>query len=146
MHLLTTDEVQALSALEKESIEVSISIPTLSLAQRALKKRRIGTASEKTYNDSKFTVPTYNICERLFQTARYALTPRRARLSSFAFEQQIFLHLNSDWWNISDVADIVKNDKMFKILVRGDHKLSNFFLKLQYQISVQLNIINFEEE
>lgn len=85
-------EVQRLKITDNE-IETVEDLSSLSLAARALKKRRIGP--EDHYMDTRFIIPTSNICERLFSKTGYALSDRRKRLLPQNFEQQVFLHANA---------------------------------------------------
>jgi len=87
-------------------IEVPQSPTSFSLAAHILKKARpISTNSE--YIDTRFIVPTSNMCERLFSKAGYALNDRRKRLSPMNFEWQIFLHANSNLWSLRDVDKLI---------------------------------------
>lgn len=58
------------------------------------KKRR----AEKTFNSAYLNLeiihPTYNICERVFSLAGYALEERREIILSVTFECQLFLRVN----------------------------------------------------
>lgn len=107
-HLMNLNEKHDMACFEVED-EVSV-VPeensSLTLAQKALKKRRI---SNSTYTDLRYILPTSNICERLFSTAGYALNDRRRGVLPVNFERQIFLHANSHLWGISDVNTAVNN-------------------------------------
>lgn len=76
----------------------------LSFAHRALKRQRIMNGSNvKKYSDTRFLLSSSNICERLFSKAGFALTDRRKGLNPVHLEAQVFLHLNRDLWNVTDL-------------------------------------------
>lgn len=102
---LTEEEKRAVSLLKtRNSVPIIPNGANLSFAEQALKKRRIGTENGALYMDTHFLLPTSNICERLFSKAGHALSDRRGRIMPSNFEEQIFLHVNSDLWGISDVS------------------------------------------
>ena len=94
-----------------EGIQSAENAPPMSLAERALKKRRIANATQSRYMDTRYIFPTSNICERLFSTAGFTLSDRRRRLLTCNFEMQIFLHVNSSYWGISDVSRILERQE-----------------------------------
>ncbi len=67
---------------------------TASLAERAIKKRRVVTNARDGYMNTRFILPTSDICERLLSKAGYALNDRRKGILPCNFEIQIFLHVN----------------------------------------------------
>ncbi len=81
----------------------------LTLTERALKRRKVSNSTESKYMDLRFIVPTSNMSERLFSTARFALTSRRRSTIPASFEKQMFLHANSQLWGVEDVNMIVMN-------------------------------------
>ncbi|KAG7361649.1 hypothetical protein IV203_036750 [Nitzschia inconspicua] len=85
----------------------------LSLAERALKRRRLlsTTTSESAFMDLHFTVPTSNICERLFSEAGYGPNSRRMRTLPSNFESQLFLRTNKSFWGMADINHIVTNEE-----------------------------------
>jgi hypothetical protein len=108
---------ESLTRAEKESVkhliicnssfEESNSVQKLlSFAERALKKQK--KVEKSHFIDVCFIRPTSNLCERLFSKAGYALVDRRMGVSPSNFEAQIFLHVNSDLWNIEDVQELFK--------------------------------------
>ncbi len=90
-----------------EDNQLSYDDETLSFADQILKKRKIDVATSA-YIDLRFLLPTSNICERLFSKAGQALCKRRKGTSPVGFEQQLFLHVNFEVWDISDVNAIVQ--------------------------------------
>ncbi len=94
---LSEDEkksVQCLSIYRTE--EKPSKCPTkLSFATRAIKKRHISVDSSNSYMDTRFILPTSNICERLFSKAGFALGNRRKSILPSNFELQVFLHMNT---------------------------------------------------
>jgi len=81
----------------------------MSFAKLLLKKSKNRTdGSESKYVDTRFIVPTSNLCERLFSKAGYVLSDRRRGLLPSNFEMQLFLHFNSRLWSIEDVHDILQ--------------------------------------
>eukprot|EP00171_Calliarthron_tuberculosum_P021824 IDg21824t1 len=107
------DEVEATSCLRVEEVE-SISGSSgrnasigLSFAEKCLQDA-IGDSNPENFLDVRFIVPTSNICERLFSTAGNTLRDRRKSISPMNLEIQLFLHINSDLWGISDVNTVVK--------------------------------------
>ncbi len=77
-----------------------------SLAKRAFKRRRL---SKSNYSDSRFVLPTSNICERIISKAGFVLNYRRKIVLPATFERNIFLHANSSLSNISDVHKILNS-------------------------------------
>lgn len=108
---LSREERAMLSSLELvRSGESSESDDRLSFAQRALKRQKtFGRARTQNYMDSRFLLPTSNICERLFSKAGHVLTDRRKGLSPVNLESQIFLHLNNDLWGTRDINKITQD-------------------------------------
>ena len=109
---LTPSELLAVKKLKIttgiESTEAGSGIP--SLAERGLKKRRLNALTRCQYMDTRFLLPTSNLCEHLFSVAGYALGERRGRILPSKFEEQIFLHMNNPLWGIEDFSRIVGND------------------------------------
>ena len=79
----------------------------MSLAERA--RKHLKTSREETcvYMDTRFLLPTSNVCERLFSIAGYSLNDRRVSISPLHFEEQIFLFSNADLWVIEEVNELV---------------------------------------
>lgn len=79
-----------------------------SIVERAMKRlRTTATLQKSNYLDTRFLVPTSNLCERLFSISGYALTNRRRGILPHNFESQIFLHVNHGFWSIEDIKQIV---------------------------------------
>lgn len=88
----------------QDSRKVSDVDEGLSFAQRALKRQKVvETGVDGHYMDTRFIQPTSNICERLFSKVGFTLSDRRKRLHPANLEAQIFLHLNQDLWDCSDI-------------------------------------------
>ena len=78
LHELLATELEAVAKLKvtlPSNSEVDLS--TLSLAERALKKRRIHRETDENYLNTRFILPTSNVCERLFSIVGHAVTDRR---------------------------------------------------------------------
>ncbi len=104
-------ETAVLKSFEVEKPDASSSEEeeSLSLAARALKRRKLQQRTSACYVDTRFVVPTSNMCERLFSVAGWALNGRRKRILPKNFEVQIFLHENREMWSIHDVDRIEKS-------------------------------------
>lgn len=57
------------------------------------------------YISTHFLVPNSNMCERLFSSAEYALNDRRKGLFPPNLEMQLFLHVNTQFWDVADVYE-----------------------------------------
>ncbi len=86
----------------------------MSFAERLLKKRMLAPENNICM-DTRFLLPTCKICERMFSKAGYALPIRRKAISSEKFEQQSFLHVNREFWSVSDVESILDSEKLAQI-------------------------------
>ncbi len=107
---MTVEEKRAAIRVQREGpnrVDGSISC-SASLAERAIKKRRMVKNASNGYMDTRFILPTSNICTRLFSKAGYALHDRRKGILPCNFQMQIFLHVNHSLWNISDVRSILE--------------------------------------
>lgn len=108
---LTISEAVSVNMLVIDSPQATEDITGLSYVQQALKKRKVGGGSHKKYTDTRFIIPTSNLCERFFSKAGISLDDKRGRLLPSNLEEQMFLHANRSLWDISDVQSIVtKND------------------------------------
>ena len=105
---LTTKENQAVRKLRQASSFVNVALDdgSCSFAERLLKRRK-SESSTDTFVDTRFLLPTSNLCERLFSKAGYALTCRRKKLSPACFEQQMLLHANARFWYISEIKSLL---------------------------------------
>ena len=105
MNQLTQNERKSVETLRVHhtSTCTESDLINLSLAERTLKRRRKNTESINNYMYVRFVLPTSNVCERLFSTAGFSQSDRRGRVPPMNFEEQIFLHINSNLWNIQDV-------------------------------------------
>ncbi len=110
---LNAEEIEAVFDLIKSNELEEVPDPNtnnqFSLGERGLKKRKLNNPGT-TFMDLRCIRPTSTLRERLFFVAGYALNDRLKRILPMNFERQIFLHANSDLWDISDVNDIV-NEK-----------------------------------
>ena len=76
----------------------------LSFAEGALKRQKCAHyVPSEDFIDRKFLLPTSNICKRLFSRVGYAFSQRGKGLCPANLESQLFLHLNNDFWDNSDV-------------------------------------------
>ena len=104
---LNSDEKSAVEQLrcpESTALADSESDSGLPLAERSSKRRRLSKSlGDVQYIDLSLIFPTSNICERLFSVAGFALTDRRQSISPVRFQQQIFLCINSNLWDVSDI-------------------------------------------
>lgn len=107
---LCRDEREILSSLAcDQGEECSARDTGLSFAERALKRQKLNcSGQENKYMDTRFVLPTSNICERLFSKAGHVLNDRRKALSPANLESQVFLHLNSDLWSSKDVNKLTQ--------------------------------------
>ncbi len=107
-HELLATELEAVAKLKvtiPSNSEVDLS--TLSLAEKALKKRRINRETDENYLDTNFILPKSNVWERLFSIVGHAVPDRRKLALPNNIEMQVFLHMNSDLWSISNISAIV---------------------------------------
>ncbi len=70
----------------------------VSFAERLL-KRKLVSKSNVTYLDTRFRIPTYNICERLFSKAGHALSIRRKKNFTSQVRATFFCIQTNDSWN-----------------------------------------------
>ncbi len=114
--------ISGLSGNEKESISNLVqrgvtedpiinnaanSEAVLSFAEQISNKRKVLDSNSR-YLDLRFLLPTTNIIERFFSKAGYTLDPRRRRVDPEKLEQQLFLHMNKEIWDITDVHEVVE--------------------------------------
>ncbi len=102
---LLYEESEAVKSLKRESsTSFEIVNEYLSFSERALKRQRlINEESSNDYLDTPFLVPTSDICECLFSTDGYVFSQRRKGMNPVNLESQLFLHFNSDLWEMMDV-------------------------------------------
>ena len=82
----------------------------LSFAHRALKRQKCRDMdSTKQFTDTRFLIPTSNVCERLFSKVGHALSDRRKGVAPVHLESQMFLHFNRDLWGSADVNKLTLN-------------------------------------
>ncbi len=109
---LTQDKKVAVSSLKISEFNSSVEEEQiLSLVERAWKRRKLENDYDDQYMNLNFLFPTSNLCERFFSRAGYALTDRRERLSPRNFELEMFLHINSRFWDVDDVQTLVHKEK-----------------------------------
>ncbi len=65
----------------------------LSLADRALKRRRLDQQQSASYMDTRFRQPTSNVVEQLNSQAKYAIGQRRKGVLPHNLEMQLFFAL-----------------------------------------------------
>ena len=90
-----------------ESEGLSGSDVHVNIVEEAMKRQKLGAATESPYLNLSFLVPTSNLCERLFSKCGYTITDRREGLIPENIECQIFLHMNMDLWDISTIKEIL---------------------------------------
>lgn len=102
---LTAAEQDVIEDLKgnSEAHDVEEGEAILTIAERALRKRRLDKSCSGKYFDLCFILPTSNIVERLFSTVGFALNYRRRVLLPSNLEMHFFLKLNKELWGISDV-------------------------------------------
>ena len=102
------EEISITRLLIENSNENITECDGLSFAQRVLKRRKMSSnAMSKKYLDTRFLVPTSNVCERLFSQVGYVLTDRRKAINPANLESQIYLHANRDLWGSQEVNEIL---------------------------------------
>lgn len=108
--LTSGEREEVASLLLRREITAEVDSGGTSIVERAAKrlKSNRGGGQESLYVDTRFLLPTSNMCERFFSIAGYALTNRRKGLLPSNFEAQLFLCVNRDFWGIQDVKDIIK--------------------------------------
>ncbi len=105
---LTVDERKQVSLILEQNSEYIPHDERLSFAERVLKRQKCNERfTNGTYLDTRFLLPTTNICEQLFWKVGIVLTDRRKRLNPANQELQIFLHLNRDLWDRTAVNEIL---------------------------------------
>lgn len=83
-----------------------------SFAERLLKRRRLNESQQKSrYLDLRFILATSNLCERLFSLAGHAIGSRRKGSLPSNIESQLFLNVNSGYWGISEVHEMLHNKR-----------------------------------
>jgi hypothetical protein len=98
----------------REEIPIQADGEQLSIAEKALqarKRRKLEHRQAARFQDLSFIQPTSNIVERLFSKARLILTDYRKSMSPYTFECLIFLGNNRDLWDMSTVANVIKELK-----------------------------------
>jgi len=81
----------------------------LTLAQRALKKRRLQENKQSAYVNTSFLLPTSNHVERLFSMSKRIFSEKRRRLNTRTLEALLFLKTNRHLWDMRLVATVVKS-------------------------------------
>lgn len=110
-HRLTPTEKRAVQHLLMPAKELGKRKSTgeKNLADELLKRHKTCKETQASrYMNTKFIVPTSNMCERLFSVAGWAMTNRRKSVSPARFEEQLFLNVNQSMWSISDVHAVVQ--------------------------------------
>ncbi|RHY70981.1 hypothetical protein DYB38_013741 [Aphanomyces astaci] len=108
---LTSVEAEAIKALRdsqaRQGSEEGAAVPALSLAERALKKKKVMRAPI-VYKDCRFLRPTSNMCERFFSATKLAVGDRRCSITPKNFEEQMFLRANIHFWTTEDVQAMMR--------------------------------------
>ena len=115
MDSLSSAEVRSVKHLKKSSEQEYSSEDEnnheISFADRILKRQKLEAQGSSTeYLDLRFLIPTSNICERLFSKAGNNFNERRMLILPINAESQMFLHLNTDLWNIDTVKEILSKN------------------------------------
>ncbi|RHY87092.1 hypothetical protein DYB37_010240 [Aphanomyces astaci] len=108
---LTSVEAQAIKALRdsqaRQGSEEGAAVPALSLAERALKKKKV-MGAPSVYKDCRFLRPTSNMCERFSSATKLAVGDRRCSITPKNFEEQLFLRANIHFWTTEDVQAMMR--------------------------------------
>ena len=56
--------------------------------------------------DSRFILPTSNICERLFSKVGNALNDRQVAIAPVNLESRVFLNVNRDLWSAEEFDEL----------------------------------------
>ncbi|RQM28425.1 hypothetical protein B5M09_005167 [Aphanomyces astaci] len=108
---LTNVEAEAIKALRdsqaSQGSEEGVAVPALSLAERALKKKKVMRALS-VYKDCRFVHPTSNMSERFFSATKLAVEDRRCSITPKKFEEQMFLRANIHFWTTEDVQAMMR--------------------------------------
>ena len=103
---LSASEAASVAFMRKAS-DADSDVGEQTLLQSARKKRKLRDATAaRNYLDTRFLLPTSNICERFFSKARNAIGDNRKSLSTENIGAQLFLHCNMHLWNILDVNSL----------------------------------------
>ena len=98
--------VKPFETIERQNVELCE--PSMSFVERALSSNRRGLKNRAcAYADTRFVVPTSNICERLFSQVGHVFSDRRRGLTPANLEAQVFLHTNLELWGHADVNKLV---------------------------------------
>jgi hypothetical protein len=109
---MTPEEVALVQRMCKsvssvQTVHTPAATGSISLADRALKRRKVDDLNVA-YIDTRFLVPTSNVCERFFSSAKFALDDRRMRMTPQNFEAQMFLYANRTLWGTADVQAVME--------------------------------------
>lgn len=81
----------------------------ISFAARAVQRHRTCCQSDEfSYLDLRSIVPNSNLCEQCFANSGFLLNDSRQGLKPWNLEAQLFLHVNKEFWNFSDVNYVVR--------------------------------------
>ena len=105
---LTHSEADSIRRFLKPAPEGEAVVDTqdaLSYADRILssKRRKVSDKSSR-YESLSCVLPTSNIAERLFSTAKNILTDSRKHMHPSNFEMIIFLRANKTYWNLNTLT------------------------------------------
>jgi hypothetical protein len=104
------------------------------LLQRKLKQQKRVTESEQqdVYIDLEMLPGTSVNCEQLFSAPKFILSNTRKETSPTLFEALLLLNVNSSYWNVYSVGQVIGQSK--KGLVYGDiNNTTPRFLKFNAQ-------------
>lgn len=79
-----------------------------SIVERAAKRMSTdGPTEQSAYLNTRFLLPTSNICQHFFSIVGYALTNSKKGILWQIVEAQLFLFMNRELWSISDVKKVI---------------------------------------
>ena len=79
-------------------------VESSSFADQILSSKK---AKIEIYGNLKCVPPTSNKCERLFSTAKLIAAPQRNQMTPLHLEENCFLLLNRNYWNVETVQDTI---------------------------------------
>ena len=95
---------------ESQYIAITFSVSNCTITLHKLLKEKVCKSKPILYKDTAFLVPTSNILERFFSAAKFAFNDHRQQLSPVNLEGQLFLKLNSRFWDEHTVSSVCENN------------------------------------
>ena len=81
----------------------------LSLAERALARKKNQKIEALRYGNLKWIPPTSNIAERLFSKVRHDFSDYRKSLLPVNLESQVFISVNVRFWSVKTVNTVLSS-------------------------------------